>query len=1137
MQERETMHASSTSKEAMGLRIEVLGPLRVRAARREAIDRASHRRLLAILALEANRRLGTDVLIDRYWGEDVPATAKAALQTHVSALRKLLPAEVIFTEGYGYRLDLEEHSLDADEFVALAAEARQAARARRWEAALESVEAAAELWRGDPYEDLRDDDFARADIDRLEELRLELEEVRAEALIGTGQNEEALTGLEPLVRAHPLRERLWEHLMLARYRLGRHADALAAYRDAWAAFGELGLEPGAELRRLEQKILLHDKALAGAGARHNLPTELTTFVGRERELSEVSELLAHHRLVTLTGVPGTGKTRLALQVAAHAADGFPDGRWLAELAALRDPNLVPLEVAGAIGLKPGGDEVVEALVRAIARDTALVVLDNCEHLLAETAALSRALLEAAQDIRIVATSREPLRVPGEVVYEVPPMSFPGDRSADPEELRAFDSVRLFEERARLARPSFVLDSDDPSAVGRICRRLDGVPLAIELAAARVGSLSPATIAQRLDDCLRILTEGSTTGPERHQTLEAAFHWSYDLLDAREQLLFARLSVFRGGFTLDMAEDVCSRDGIDARDVVPVVSALVEKSLVSRVGDEPMLRYRLLETAREYAAARLDEAGDPDALHHRHLDWCVRFADDVNARAYGERRDELFERLGTETDNLQAALEWSAARRTEVTVGRLARALAWHWWGQGHLERVIASLETALAGCTDIETEAEVRALLARARFDVGDDAAAYSEAERAYELASRLSPSPARLVATTVYAGLHRLLVDRDPARAIPLGEEAVEVAEALGDHFHEIRALVSLGQALVWSGRDLGRGLAHIRRALDLALRTGDPAVVVDTYAHMCTALYLDPVARRTEPARITEQLLTLLPLEDRDRENASGWLPWVLLQSGQWARAEQVMHRTGGTHLEGFDRTGFFVVHGALRWMQGRLDEADVFLAEIRDLGVNPRWYHDYFPLVADVAADAGRLADVRTAAETYLSVQVDPSEEAKKLGVLSPLARAEVDAALATSGSERAQHLERARAAVAKAREILQTYPPAGEGSVQMETHTTHLAFAEAELSRIDGPEPGRWQDAVDRADYFYFRLYARRRLAEALLSAGGDEAGAGELRAAHAEATRVGAGRIRQQLEQLANGAGVRLTTRPRAGSRF
>jgi hypothetical protein len=247
-------------------------------------------------------------------------------------------------------------------------------------------------------------------------------------------------------------------------------------------------------------------------------------------------------------------------------------------------------------------------------------------------------------------------------------------------------------------------------------------------------------------------------------------------------------------------------------------------------------------------------------------------------------------------------------------------------------------------------------------------------------------------------------------------------------------------------------------------------------------------------------------------------------------------VIHRTGGTHLEGFDRAGFFVVHGALRWMQGRLDEADVFLAEIHELGVNPRWYHDYFPLVADVAADAGRLADVRTAAETYLAVQVDPSEEAKKLGVLSPLTRAEVDAALATSGSERAGHVERARAAVATAREILQAHPPPGEGSVQMETHATHLAIAEAELSRIDGSDPARWQQAVDRADYFYFRLYARFRLAEALLTAGDDEAGAGELRAAHAEAARVGAERIRQRLEQLANGTGVRLTTRPRAGSR-
>jgi len=1120
----------------MGLRIEVLGPLRVRARRQITVERSSHRRLLAILAIDANRRLSTDVLIDRYWGDAVPTTAKAALQTHISALRKLLPADVILTEGYGYRLDLGEHSLDVHEFVALAAEARQATRARRWEAALESVDAAVELRRGDPYDELRDDDFARSEISRLEEIRLELEEMRAEALLGMGSNQEALAGLEPLVRAHPLRERLWEQLMLARYRLGRHPEALAAYREAWAVFAELGLEPGASLRRLEQKILLHDESVRQAKTPHNLPVELTRFIGRDTELGEVAGLLDEHRMVTLTGVGGSGKTRLAFRVAAGQLSAFPDGCWVAELGPLHDPDHVALGVASAMGLRPQGEDVVDALRAALVQERILVVLDNCEHLLHASAALARTLLEAAPNVHILATSREPLRVPGEALYDVPPLPVPPEEG-DAVHVELFDAVQLFGDRASQARPRFALDDSNADAVATICRRLDGIPLAIELAASRVASLAPQTIAERLGERFLLLTGGSTTGPERHRTLEAALAWSYDLLDAREKLVFARLSIFRGGFTHDTAEEVCSGEGIEPAVVVPLVSSLVEKSLVSVYDAQTGERYRLLETLREFAGERLEETGRAEVIAARHLDWCVRFAEDIVDRVHGPGRQELFERVRAESDNLDAALQQARAAESSGAVRVLARTLGEHWNELGYVDLSIALYEAALerTSTVDAATEAEIRALLGRAHFEASDGRAAYAEAERAHALIAGLEPSPVKLYVLSAYAGLHRILLDRDPGGAIPLGEDALACAEALGHPFYRIRALMCLGEALAWNGA-LEPALERHREALSLALSTGDPRVVMETYEHLATALYLDPNARRRGPASAAEDMLARIPLEERGRELSDGWLPWVFLQTGDWRRAELVIDRIGRAHLEAWERTSYHVERAALRWMQGRLEEACAELDELERHGVNPRWYHDYFPLVADVAADLGCLSDVRQAAEEYLVFDVDTSEQAKKLGVIEPLVRAEVDAALAASGRGRAEHVRRARAAVARGHEILNAFPPPSEGSVQMETHRTHLAFAEAELSRVDGPNPGLWLVAVDRADYVYFRLYARFRLAEALLAVGRENEGADELRAAHADATTVGAERIRRQLEQLATEVGAKLTKRPRARAR-
>ncbi len=1113
----------------MGLRIEVLGPLRVRGEEEIDLQRSSHRRLLSILVLNANRRIGTDTLIDRNWGDDVPATAKAALQTHVSALRKLLPAEVIVTEAYGYRFDLEGHELDADEFDRLATRARHAARSRDWETALTAADAALSLWRGDPYSELADDEFARAEIARLSERRVDLEQLRFEALLGFGRNVDLLPEVERLLVDHPTRERLWEILMTALYREGRHADALEAYANARSALDELGLEPSRGLRRLQQKILVHDETLAAGISEHNLPIELTSFVGRSAERAEVAALLADHRLVTLTGVGGTGKTRLASRIAAGSLDAFPDGCWFVELAPLRDPYLVPLELAGVLGLRPHADDAVRVIGRAIEGDTTLILLDNCEHLVAAAGELARALLEAGPGIKVIATSREPLRVPGEVLYEVPPMPVPPEGVIDPSELLRCDSVQLFVERAAMARPSFALDGGSAGAVARVCRRLDGIPLAIELAAGRIGSLSADGIADHLDDRFRILTDGPPTGPERHRTLLAALDWSYDLLDAAEQLVFARLGLFQGGFTLSAAAQVCAGTGIDAADVVSLVTRLVDKSLVSTYETDSTRRYGLLETVREYANLRLQETPDAASARSRHVSWCAQLAAQVAAGVHGPGRWELFEVLDADVENLEAALEAANGYGSDVEVEVLARALAWDALNKGQLDRGAAYLRTGLERAPEANAEAQSRSLLGTTLFLAGQGDEAFAESGRAVMLAAPLAPSAAKVSIRTAYALLHLLLVDRDPDAAISLCEDALDDARATGDPFAMLYALRSLARARVWNG-DADRGLEHFDAALDVARSTGDPAFLLETYQSSFALLYLHPAARRSEPKRIADEMLARFPLDDAAWSRHiswDDWLPYVYCQSGEWDLAEAALDRVSGRRLEGWDRIGYLVMHATLRWMQGRLDEARHDLDELEARSVDTRWYHDYYPLLADVSADQGRLTATREAEEAYLGVDVHPSEEASKLGVISPLVRAEIDAALTTCDELRDDHVDRARAAVKRGHEILRAHPPRAEGSLQMETPATHLALAEAELSRAVAPDAALWEDAVARADYVYYRLYARMRHAEALLVTGREDEASGALCAAYVDATALGADGLRSKLESLGATAGVDL----------
>jgi predicted ATPase/class 3 adenylate cyclase/DNA-binding CsgD family transcriptional regulator len=521
----------------------------------------------------------------------------------------------------------------------------------------------------------------------------------------------------------------------------------AAVRD----IGEHRLRDLSEPERVFQLIHpdLPDDAPSprGAPARsHNLPMQLTAFVGRGQELTTVKDLLATARLLTLTGTGGCGKTRLALRTAEHLLDDFADGVWLIELASLAELELVPHAVAAALGVREEpGQAVEQTLVAVLGTKRTLLILDNCEHVLVACAALADLLLKSCPGLRILATSREVLGMAGEVSWRVPSLSLPPvpirvvDGSAGPrstvEDLVRYEATQLFVDRAVAALPSFELTAQNASAVERICRRLDGIPLAIELAAARVKALAPEQIADRLDQRFRLLTGGSRTSLPRLQTLQALVDWSYGLLDRLEQLLFHRLSVFAGGFTLESAEEVCAGGEIESADVMDLLLRLVDKSLVlAEGGDVGAQRFRLLETLRQYARERLVATNEAAASYGRHATYFLSLAEELEPALHGPRPRPAFDRVETEQDNLRAALRWFAEAGTTDEAMRLAAVLAWFWYVRGYYSEGLGWLAEALAlpaeGAPSV-TRSRVCWLASLMAYRQGDLAAAWTLNEEA----------------------------------------------------------------------------------------------------------------------------------------------------------------------------------------------------------------------------------------------------------------------------------------------------------------------------------------------------------------------------------------------------------------------
>jgi len=698
------------------VQVGILGPLEVRRGGAPIdVGGGRLRALLARLALDAGTAVGTASLVEAVWGDDPPADPGNALQTLVSRLRRSLgDAGLVRQAPGGYRLALEPDAVDAHRFERLVRSGRAAVAAGEPERGARLLREALALWRGPALADVADRLFATAPAARLADLRRAAVEDRIDADLALGRAREVVPELAALVGEHPLDERLARQLITALFRSGRQADALAAYQRLRSRLADdLGLDPAPETQAAHLAVLRGDPAPAGAdppaeeppapAARTNLRAQLSSFVGREDDVERVRKLLAESRLVTLVGSGGAGKTRLASEAAARWVDETPDGVWFVELAPVTDPVQLPQTVLGSLGLREsdlldrtGRRDPTGRLLDALADRRCVLVLDNCEHLVGPVAELADTLLARCPLLRIVSTSREPLGLVGESLAIVPPLALPANGVAAAEAL-AYPAVKLFADRAAAASPGFAVDDTTAPAVVEICRRLDGLPLAIELAAARLRTLPVEHVAARLDDRFRLLTGGSRVAIGRHRTLRAVVEWSWDLLTEPERRLAERVAVFPAGVTPASAETVCAGPDLPAAEVFDLLAALVDKSLLQvagAVGAEP--RYRMLETLREYGIERLAERGELAATRAAHARFFVAFARVAEPHLRAAEQLDWLARLDAERDNIIAALSYLGDSGEAVAALALAYSSSTYWMMMGAHAEAATWLGFALA---------------------------------------------------------------------------------------------------------------------------------------------------------------------------------------------------------------------------------------------------------------------------------------------------------------------------------------------------------------------------------------------------------------------------------------------------------
>ena len=825
------------------MRFGILGPLVVAEGDTPVeIRRGIPRTLLIALLLRGGETVSAGALMELLWGDDLPRNPANALQIQVSYLRRMLGSaeagrsQRIVTRGGGYAIELRPDELDAEEFDRLVREAaarRGGGSADDLVAALELLDRALALWRGDALEDVAGEAFVIGEVTRLEESRWAAVEARNDVLLALGRHAELVGELGQLVNRLPLRERFQEQLILALYRSGRQADALRSYANARRVLvEELGLEPGSRLQEQERAVLAQDRSLdwkqpAGPPAATpspttaaqftggTLPVPMASLVGREAELASARQLLGRARILTLTGPAGAGKSRLALELAHLEAE--VGTVWFVDLASVTTDDRVAAVVAAALGVPSAPDEdTVTAITGALAIEQALLLLDTCEHVLAGAAEVASRVLRRCPKMRVLATSRRPLGITGEIAWPVPPLALPPPRSTSREEIASFAAVALFCERAEAVRPNFALTDSNAADVAAICLALDGLPLALELAAARADVLTPAAILARLQNRFDLLVEGGRDAAARQQTLRAALDWSFELLTPEQRRFFARLGVFSGSFGLDAAVTVA---GDRFADPLSLLSALVRHSMVSVAGDD---RYRLLDSLRAYAVELLgkEEAG----TRHRHARYYTDLAETGEQRIMGADQVVWLADLRADVPNFRAAVEWSFAAGEYELAARVAGALGWFWTLEGMLDEAVGYLERAV-------THSDLPPLVrSKALWGLGLIASSLGRLERARQAGAE-SVALARAAGDPVACarGLNTLGVTEwalgHLETAAAAQDEAISLLESSGDLWGMGVCTALRARTALDAGDPEGERLA--RAALRMARASGDRHVI----------------------------------------------------------------------------------------------------------------------------------------------------------------------------------------------------------------------------------------------------------------------------------------------------------------------
>jgi predicted ATPase/DNA-binding SARP family transcriptional activator len=845
---------------------------------------AKLRALLAVLALHAGRVVSAEHLVDALWGEDPPTAVRNGLQGLASKLRRALgSSDLVVMRSEGYVLDLPPDVVDVERFERRAADGRALAVIGDLERAVDVLAEADSLWRGEPLAEFAYDDFAVPAIARLSESRLALLEERLDLELRLGRHQRAVVQLEELVADHPLREGLRGLLMLALYRAGRQADALRVFQDGRRLLvEELGLEPGPALRRLESAILAQDPSLTlpaasaspvGAGSHPMIPEALTPLIGRDAELRELRELFAEQRFVTLVGPGGVGKTRLALEVGRAAAVGLSFGGCLVELAPVGDPAGVPAAIAAALGL-PDPNRLAEM----IGDHDLVVVLDNCEHVIGAAAEAAEGLLRRCPGLRLLATSREGLRVGGETIWPVPPLA--------PD-----DAVHLFLGRAHASGAPVGLD-EEHDVIADICARLDGLPLAIELAAARTRAFPLTQIAARLNDRFRLLTGGSRTALPRQQTLRAVVDWSYELLFGDEQRVFERLAVLPGGCDLATAEAVAADDDIPVADVADHLRALVDKSLVIAVPADGGVRYSLLQTLAQYGRERLTERGEAVRIRDKMAGHYARLASQSAAAYTGDTQRAWLAAIDAEHDNLRAALDWAIATDDAPTALLIAGGAAWPHWLTGMVTEGRRWLDDAFACRGEADERTLALALTGRGLLDFLAGAAEHSDDDlaTALEIFERHGDRAGMNLAHSFYAEQATVRGDLDEARRRRLVLLDF-YGQAPDDPFAAAARTYSLAKLAIIDG-DLDAAERHYRAATEGFQRLDRPVM-----NSICLGMVADFDERAGDyPAAITTleaAIATNEALLGGFTGSLHARLGWVLLHDGQLERAEATYQR----------------------------------------------------------------------------------------------------------------------------------------------------------------------------------------------------------------------------------------------------